>query len=62
MSRVALHFSDGHVEEHAAPANGPHFMIGARHGKGGPVTWFVLERRESGRAEYVECCVTEEAA
>lgn len=60
MTSVALHFADGHVEEHAAPPHGPHFMVGARHGKPGPITWFVLERMENGRAEYRECCVVEE--
>jgi len=58
---VALRFADGHVEEHAAPAGGPHFMVGARHGSPGLITWFVLERRENGRAEYTECCVVEES-
>lgn len=56
---VELRFSDGRVEEHEPPKGGPHFMIGARHGKGGPVTWFVLERREDGRKIYVECGVEE---
>lgn len=60
MASVALHFADGHVEEHAAPRDGPHFMIGARHGKPGPITWFVLERRDNGRTEYTECCVVED--
>lgn len=58
MASVVLHFADGHIEEHAAPVNGPHFMVGARHGKPAPaITWFVLERRENGRAVYTECCV-----
>lgn len=34
-------------------------MIGARHGKAGPTTYFVLEGREDGSASYREVAVDE---